>query len=155
LLRVERGAAPSDATRLALLAETHLNDDDPAAARKLLEEGLQEAGPEPRLLVLLAEAAERTGDLRAAADALERARAVHPESPRLARRLRDVHAAAGRWSEALVVQGEILLRIHDAASLAREERALRGLRYQAALAEPELRRAGRLRGSTAGVGPGV
>jgi len=144
LLRVERGAAPSDATRLALLAETHLNDDDPAGARKLLEEGLQEAGPEPRLLVLLAEAAERTGDLRAAADALERARAVHPESPRLARRLRDVHATAGRWSEALVVQGEILLRVHDATTLAREERVLRGLRYQAALAEPEPRRAARL-----------
>ena len=94
--------------------------------------------------MLLAEAAERTGDLRAAADALERARAVHPESPRLARRLRDVHAAAGRWSEALVVQGEILLRVHDATTLVREERVLRGLRYQAALAEPEPRRAARL-----------
>src|SRR5207247_2017885 len=86
LLRVERGAAPSDATRLALLAETHLNDEDPAGARKLLEEGLQEAGPEPRLLVLLAEAAERTGDLRAAADALGRARAVPRERPPLPRR---------------------------------------------------------------------
>src|SRR5207244_3403467 len=85
---------------------------------------------------------ERTGDLRAAADALERARAVHPESPRLARRLRDVHATAGRWSEALVVQGEILLRVHDATTLVREEQVLRGLRYQAALAEPEPRRAG-------------
>src|SRR5207249_11992746 len=45
LLRVERGAVPSDATRLALLAEAHLNDDDPAGARKLLKEGLPQAGP--------------------------------------------------------------------------------------------------------------
>ena len=144
LLRVEHGAVPSDATRLALLAEAHLNDDDPAGARRILEDGLHQTGPEPRLLVLLAEAAERTGDLSAATDALARARAAHPESPRLARRLRDVHAAAGRWSEALAVQGEILLRVHDPTTLAREERVLRGLRYQAALAEGEPRRAARL-----------
>ena len=73
-----------------------MNDDDPAGARRILEDGLHQTGPEPRLLVLLAEAAERTGDLSAATDALARARAAHPESPRLARRLRDVHAAAGR-----------------------------------------------------------
>ena len=144
LLRVERGAVPSDATRLALLAETHLNDGDPAGARKLLEEGLPQAGAEPRLFALLAEAAERTGDLDTAADALERARTVHPESPRLAHRLRDVHAAAGRWSEALAVQGEILLRVRDTTTLVREEQVLHGLRYQAALAEPEPRRAARL-----------
>jgi len=42
------------------------------------------------------------------------------------------------------VQGEILLRVHDATTLVREERVLRGLRYQAALAEPEPRRAARL-----------
>ncbi|TMB20670.1 MAG: tetratricopeptide repeat protein [Deltaproteobacteria bacterium] len=144
LLRAEGGAVPSDASRLALLAEAHLYDDDPAGARRLLEEGLQQAGPEPRLLALLAEAAERMGDLGAAADALERTRAAHPESPRLARRLRDVHTAAGRWSEALAVQGEILLRVRDPATLAREEQVLRGLRYQAALAEPEPRRAARL-----------
>ena len=146
LLRVEHGAVPSDATRLALLAETHLNDGDPTGARGLLEEGLHTVGPEPRLLALLAEAAERTGDLRAAANALERARAAHPDSPRLARQLRDVHAATGRWSEALAVQGEVLLRTHDATTLAREEQALRGLRYQVALAdgEQEPRRAARL-----------
>src|SRR5204863_7998172 len=119
-------------------------DADPAGARSILEDGLHQAGPEPRLLVRLAGAAERMGDLGAAADALERARAAHPESPRLARRLRDVHAAAGRWSEAVAVQGEILLRVHDAATLAAEEAVMRGLRYQAALADDDPRRAARL-----------
>jgi predicted Zn-dependent protease len=143
LLRAE-GGEPSDAARIALLAETHLHEGDPAGARTLLDEALHRVGLDARLLALLAEAAERTGDLRGAADALERARRDHPDSPRLARRLRDVYAAAGRWAEATALQAEILLRIRDAATLAREEEILRGLRYQAALAEPEPRSAARL-----------
>jgi tetratricopeptide (TPR) repeat protein len=135
---------PTDANRLALLAETHLHEGDPGAARTLIEEALPRVGNDPRLLDLLAEAAERSGDLQGAADALERARAGQPESPRLARRLRDVYRAAGRWSEALALEGEILLHVHDRAALAGEEEVLRGLRYQAALAEPDPRRASRV-----------
>jgi len=74
-----------DAARIVLLAETHLHEGDPAAARRVVEEGLHEVGLEPRLLDVLGEAAERAGDLRAAADALERARVAQPESPRLTR----------------------------------------------------------------------
>lgn len=143
LLRGE-GDVPTDSERIVLLAETHLHEGDAAEARKVLEAGLLRVGLEPRLLDLVAEAAERSGDVRGAADALERARLARPDSPRLARRLRDVYARAGRWSEALGLQGDILLRIHDPATLAREESVLRGLRYQAALAEPEPRRAARL-----------
>jgi tetratricopeptide (TPR) repeat protein len=143
LLRAERGA-PADAQRLVLLAETHLREGDAAGARKLLDEGLHKVGLEPHLLDLLADAAERSGDPRGAADALERARKAHPVSPRLARRLRDVYAASERWSEALSLQGEILLSIHEPDALAAEERVLRGLRYQAALAEGDARRAARL-----------
>ena len=73
---------------LTLLAESYLHEGDAATARKVIEEGLVRVGLEPRLLDLLAEACERTGDLRAAADALERARVVQPESLRLGRRLR-------------------------------------------------------------------
>jgi predicted Zn-dependent protease len=138
------GGVPSDATRIMLLAETHLHEGNPAAARQALEDGLVRVGLEPHLLALLAEAAERLGDPRGAADALERARHAQPDSPRLARRLRDVYAAAGRFAEALAVQGDILLRVRDRDTLAHEEHALRGLRYQAALAEPEPRRAARL-----------
>ncbi len=143
LLRGERDV-PADGERLVLLAETHLHEGDVAGARKVLEEGILHVGLEPRVLDLLADAAERSGDLRGAADALERARLAQPDSPRLARRLRDVYAHAGRWGEALALQGEILLRIHDTATLAREEEVLRGLRYQAALAEPDPRRSSRL-----------
>jgi tetratricopeptide (TPR) repeat protein len=142
LLRAE-GGVPADAARLVLLAETYLHEDDPVAARKLLDEGIHKVGLEPRLLDLAAEAAERSGDLRAAADALERARTAQPDSPRLARRVRDLYATSGRWSEALAVQGEIVLRVRDPATLARENEILRGLRYQAALAESEPRVAAR------------
>src|SRR5207249_3219691 len=66
------------------------------------------------------------------------------ESLRLGRRLRDVYAAAGRWPEALSVQAQLLLRVRDPAALVREQRMMRGLRYEAALGEPEPRRSARL-----------
>jgi uncharacterized protein HemY len=153
LLRAERGAPP-DPTRLLLLAETHLQEGDPAGARKVLEEGLAQVAPEPRLLDLLAEACERTGDLGAAGAALERARQALPASPRLARRLRDLYAAAGRWPEALVLQGEMMLALHDPAALAAEQAVLHGLRYEAALAEAAARRAARLLVAIAHEDPG-
>ena len=143
LLRGE-GAAPTDVASLTLLAESYLHEGDATTARKVIEEGLVRVGLEPRLLDLLAEACERTGDLRAAADALERARVVQPESLRLGRRLRDVYAAAGRWPEALSVQAQLLLRVRDPAALVREQRMMRGLRYEAALGEPEPQRSARL-----------
>jgi tetratricopeptide (TPR) repeat protein len=143
ILRAE-GGVPADVARLALVAETHLHEGEPAAARKLLEDGMTRAGAAPRLLDLLAEACERGGDLTAAAAALERARTLEPESPRLARRLRDLYAAGGRWADALALQGEIMLRVRDAGVLAAERDVARGLRYEAALAEPDHRRAARL-----------
>ncbi len=143
LARGVRGTS-GDATRLALIAETHLHAGDSAAARPLLEQGVARLGPEPRLLDLLAETAERTGDLHAAADALERARESLPASPRLAGRLRDVYAAAGRWAEAVALQTDLLLHLHEPSALAAEQETLRGLRYQAALAETDVRQAARL-----------
>jgi tetratricopeptide (TPR) repeat protein len=144
LLRDE-GGVPADATRLALLAEAHLHDGDVAAARRVLEHGMRQEGVavNPHLLALLAEATERGGDLAAAADALEQARQLLPQSPRLARRLRDVYLAAQRWPDALRLQGEILLGVRDPAALADEERVLRGVRYQAALGEADGRTAAR------------
>src|SRR5262249_4286340 len=71
----------SDASRLALLAEAHLQEGDPAAAREVIEGGLPQVGQDPRLLDLLARAAEELGDQRAALDALERANRALPESP--------------------------------------------------------------------------
>jgi tetratricopeptide (TPR) repeat protein len=143
LLRAE-GELPGDAARLALLAETYLQDGDAASARRILEQGLERLGPEPRLLALLADAATEAGDLRAAAEALERACAALPASPRLTRRLRDVYVAAGRWGEALALQGHFLLGLHAPATLAAEEEILRGLRYENALVEPDPRRAARI-----------
>src|SRR5581483_11856038 len=121
ILRLD-GAAPTDVGRLVVLVESHLHEGDPTTARRVVEDGLGRTGPEPRLLDLLAEAAERQGDLAAAADALERARQVLPQSPRLARRLRDLYVRAGRWPEALALQGQIMLGLSAPEALAREDR---------------------------------
>jgi len=135
-----RGAEPpTDTAHLALLAETYLEEADPAAARRLLERGITENGADVRLLDLLASAAEAMDDPRGAIDALERARLLQPESPRLARRLRDLHAAAGRWHDALALEQQLLLHVRSPAALANEQRMLRGLRYQTALGEPDAR----------------
>src|SRR5262249_498235 len=133
----------SDASRLALLAETHLQEGDPAATRAVLEGGLPQVGQDPRLLDLLAQAAEALGNRRAARDALEPAHAALPASPRLAARLRDGYAAAGRWEEAVAMQADILLRLRSPALLAPERERLVGLRYEASLAEPDDLRAAR------------
>ena len=96
-------------------------------------------GLDAQLLDLLAEIAERAGDLRGAAEALERAR-VAP-----ARRARGSRAGCAtstppseRWPEALALQGEISpARPRRRRRSRAEEQVLRGLRYQAALAETE------------------
>ena len=143
LMRAE-GSAPSEAQRATLLAETYLHEGNLPDARRVVEEALVNVGMDARLLDLLAEVAQRAGDLRGAAEALERARAAQPASPRLARHLRDVYAAAERWPEAMAVQGEILLQVRDADVLRTEEQVLRGLRYQAALGQREPRDAVRM-----------
>jgi len=133
----------SDASRLALLAETHLQEGDPSAARAVLEGGLPQVGQDPRLLDLLAQAAEALGDRRAALDALQRAHTALPTSPRLAARLRDGYAADGRWEEAVAMQADILLRLRSPALLAPERERLVGLRYEASCAETDDLRAAR------------
>ena len=143
LLRVEN-SAPTEAQRATLLAETYLHEGNLADARRVVEEALANVGLDARLLDLLAEIAERAGDHRAAAEALERARSLQPASPRLSRRLRDVYAASERWPEAMTLQGEILLHVRDVDVLRTEEQVLRGLRYQAALAETDPKAAVRL-----------
>jgi len=143
LLRVEN-SAPTEAQRATLLAETYLHEGNLADARRIVEEALANLGLDARLLDLLADIAERAGDQRAAAEALERARSLQPASPRLARRLRDVYAASERWLEAMTLQGEILLHVRDVDVLRTEEQVLRGLRYQAALAETDPKAAVRL-----------
>jgi tetratricopeptide (TPR) repeat protein len=143
LLRAER-ELPDDARRIELLAETHLREGDAAEARSVLEQALGRGGADAHLLDLLATAAERTSDLGGAVAALERARLERPGSPRLARRLRDLYVRAGRWPDAVALQAESLLQVRRTPALAEEETLLRGIRYQAALADAEPRRAARL-----------
>ncbi len=142
------GELPDDATRVALLAESHLREGDPVEARRVLEQSPALAS-DPHLLDLLAEAAEAQGDLRAAVDAVERAHLARPGSPRLARRLRDLYATTGRWTDAVNLQGEILLAVRAPAVLDAERSVQRGLRYEAALADPDSRRSARLLGQLA------
>jgi thioredoxin-like negative regulator of GroEL len=139
----------SEAARVALLAETHLREGDPSAARQVIEHASPAAAGDPRLLDLLARAAEELGHRAAAIDALERAYRAAPGSPRLAARLRDQYVAEARWSDAAALQAELLLQIRTPARLAAERATLVGLRYEAALADPDpLRSARRLRALT-------
>jgi Tfp pilus assembly protein PilF len=136
-----------DSSRVALLAESHLQEGDAEAARDLLLRSGPGSAVEPRSLDLLARAAEELGDRSAAVDALERAYHAAPGSPRLAARLRDVYAGHGRWAEAAALQAEVLLRLRAPGRLAAERDTLIGLRYEAAAAEGDHRRAARqLRG---------
>jgi thioredoxin-like negative regulator of GroEL len=136
LLRApEHGA--SETARVALLAETHLQEGDAAAARELLARTPPPAASDPRLLDLLARAEENLGNRPGAIDALERAYRATPQSPRLAAHLRDLYAADERWNEAATLQADVLLRLRAPAWLARERATLVGLRYEAALADDD------------------
>src|SRR4029453_4746552 len=127
----------SEVARVALLAETHLQEGDPGAARDVLGRASPAAAGDPRLLDLLARSAEELGNRPAAIEALERAYRAAPGSPRLAARLRDQYAADDRWSEAVALQGEVLLRVRTPSRLAAERAMLVGLRYQASLDEED------------------
>jgi len=83
------------------------------------------------------------GDVAAAIDAAERALRKRGESPWLLRRLRDLYARAERWSEALDATERLVVRLRTPALLEEELGALRALRHQVALGEPDARAAAR------------
>ncbi|MCW5893593.1 MAG: DUF1049 domain-containing protein [bacterium] len=143
----------ADRTRVGLLAEAHLHESDPAAARRVLEDAQARHEPDAHLLDLLATAAQESGDLRGAAEALERARRLRPGSPRLLRRLRELRVASGDFTGAVVAQQELLLGLRAPAALAAEERVMRGLRYEAACAESDERSAAKRLAAIAGETP--
>jgi tetratricopeptide (TPR) repeat protein len=84
----------------------------------------------------MAGAAERAGDVPGAIAAVEAARTRLPASPLLARRLSDLYAAAGRWDDALSVEHELVDSLSPAAAAA-ETDTVCGLRYEAAMADPD------------------
>lgn len=149
--RAELRRAPelpnAEAARVALLAETHLQEGDAGAAQAVLESAPAAVAGDPRLLDLVARAAADLGNPVAAIDALERAHRAAPGSPRLAARLRDLYAAAGRWPESVALQAEVLLHVRAPSLLAAERERLVALRYEASLADDDAVRAARqLRG---------
>ncbi len=147
------GEAAGDPTRVALLAQAHLREGDPAAARRVLDEALPRLGPDPGLLDLLASAAEALGDRHGAIAALEQARRADPTSPRLLRRLRDAYLAAERWADALPLESEILLGTRNPDELAKETDILYGIRYELGCAESDDVRAARRLGMLAREAP--
>lgn len=147
------GPDTTDAPRAALLAEAHLREGEPAAARRVLDEALPRLGPDARLLDLLATAAEALGDQAGVIAALEQARRTDPASPRLARRLRDAYLAARRWADALPLEGELLLAARTQDAVADETVVLHGIRYELACAEPDDGRAARRLGALAREAP--
>ncbi len=128
---------PDDLAAFLLFARTYLDEGDYRRARTVLEEGIDRRGPDPKLLLFLAEARRGLGDLPGAIETLERARRADPASPKIADALRDAYIAAGRWHDAASMQEAQLATIHDPAERAAAERRLLGMRYQSALANPE------------------
>lgn len=140
---VVRAKQPTDPERVELAAESYLAEDDPAAARTVLERSLTQFGPQPRLLDLLSQAAERSGDLPTAIRTLEQLRPSLRATPRLARRLRDLYITAERFDDALAVQSDLLMGLRRSPSLPAEEQVLSGLRYMLASRDTDPRRAAR------------
>jgi tetratricopeptide (TPR) repeat protein len=124
---------PDDLSAFLMFARTYLEEGDYRGARTVLEEGLDRRGPDPKLLLFLAEAQRGSGDTAAAIETLERARRADPASPRVLTALRDAYTASARWRDAGRVQEALLLVVHDAASRTESERALVGMRYQTTL----------------------
>jgi len=157
LARQELGRRGDPATHpehAGIVAQSHLDDDQPGEARRVLEAALAVAPPTPELLDLLATAAGACGDGTAAIAALERARALRPESPRLLRRLRDAYVAAGRAADAVPLQGELVLAARTAERLADEAARLHRIRVAAATADADDRRAARALAALAAEAPG-
>ncbi len=132
---------PDDLSAFLMFSRTYLEDGDFRGARTILEEGLDRRGPDPKLLLFLAEAQRGTGDTPAAIETLERARRADPASPRVLTALRDAYTASARWRDAGRVQEALLLVVHDPPVRAESERTLVGMRYQGALeiADPAAR----------------
>jgi len=132
---------PDDLSAFLLFARTYLEEGDFRRARTVLEEGLDRRGPDPKLLLFLAEAQRGGGDDGAAIETLERARRADPASPRVLTALRDVYTATGRWRDAGRVQEALLLVVHDATARTESERMLVGMHYQSTLeiADPATR----------------
>jgi tetratricopeptide (TPR) repeat protein len=128
---------PDDLAAFLLFARTYLDQGEHQRALDILQEGLDTRGPDPKLLLFLAEAQRGLGALPAAIETLERARRADPASPHVLEALRDAHAAAGRWRDAARVQEELLPLLHDPAARADAERRLVGMRYESALQHPE------------------
>jgi uncharacterized integral membrane protein len=153
LLRAE-GGVPGDADRLVLLAETYLHEGDAEGARKLVDEGIHKVGFEPRLLDLLGEAAERPATI-APPPTRSSARGPHSRTARDSRAgcaTSTPRPAAGPTRSRY--QGALVLRVRDAATLAREEETMRGLRSGSARRDRRARRGARARRPRAR-GPGL
>ncbi len=124
---------PDDLSAFLMFARTYLEEGDFRGARTVLEEGLDRRGPDPKLLLFLAEAQRGSGDVAAAIETLERARRADPASPRVLTALRDAYTASARWKDAGRVQEALLLVVHDPPVRADTERTLIGMRYQSTL----------------------
>jgi tetratricopeptide (TPR) repeat protein len=124
---------PDDLSAFLMFARTYLEEGDFRGARTVLEEGLDRRGPDPKLLLFLAEAQRGSGDTTAAIETLERARRADPASPRVLTILRDAYTSLARWRDAGRVQEALLLVERDPPARAESERTLIGMRYQSAL----------------------
>jgi uncharacterized protein HemY len=133
LLRRKTGRA-EEVESAVILAESSLASGRLDEAKAILEQSLERHPDHPRLLALKSSVLERQNESQAATAALEQAVAREPDSPRLVEALRDSYVRERRWEDAVRAQTRVLGLLRSAAEIASEQRRLRGLRYEAALA---------------------
>jgi len=129
---------PESAHAVLALAASYRDTGELHRSRGLLFDAANQHHTNPAVLLALADVHHAAGERAPRIEVLERLRALHPHSPRALRALRDAYVEAERWQEASALQETLLGELRDAAEATREREFLTVLRYQAAMATPDI-----------------
>ena len=124
---------PQNIHALLALATSLCETGEFERARQLLRDAADDHGADAEVMLMLARTHRAAGDPAAALTVLERLRALHPQSARVLRALRDAYVHAARWGDATAVQEALVPHVRDPDQNARERTRLTALRYQAAV----------------------
>src|SRR5512139_1236354 len=124
---------PQNIHALLALATSLCETGEFERARQLLRDAADDRGADAEVMLMLARTHRAAGDPAAALTVLERLRALHPQSARVLRALRDAYVRAARWGDATAAQEALVPHVRDPDQNARERTRLTALRYQAAV----------------------
>lgn len=133
---------PQDLETHLALARSREELEDLEGAQKILEMARAQHGPAPRLLSRIGQLALARGNAGAAIDAFREAAAGQPESPRLLAELMTALAAQGQYAEAVDVARRRLTLERLPARREQAKQEWLAVRYRAALAQKDPKKAG-------------